>query len=79
MSDNASPEQKMPALACNFGVVPAAQRPSYRHLLQRLRGAVEERRELPEGYAFRLSSTAITARKVSEWMRMEHRCCPFPP
>jgi hypothetical protein len=37
-------------LACNITAIPAAQRPRYTELVARLRTAIANRTELPDGY-----------------------------
>lgn len=64
-------------LACNLKAIPAVERPHYNDLMNRLRTAVRERRQIPHGYAFRLDAKAIGLREVGEWMSMERLCCPF--
>jgi hypothetical protein len=45
--------------------------------MERLRSAVHDSRELPDGYAFSLHSEAINLPDVAEWITMERLCCPF--
>jgi len=66
-----------PPLACNIQAIRASQRPRYHDLVTRLRSAMRERRELPDGYEYLLDSTKITLAEVSEWITMERLCCPF--
>ncbi|MFN3325387.1 MAG: hypothetical protein ACK5AZ_17980 [Bryobacteraceae bacterium] len=66
-----------PVLACNANAITAAERPRYRELLTKLRLATRARRELPDGYAFRLMEKSISLADVAEWIRMERLCCPF--
>jgi hypothetical protein len=40
-------------------------------------GASEERRELDNGYAFRLLSQKISLLEIAEWVTLERRCCRF--
>jgi hypothetical protein len=68
---------KPPALACNTKAISAEDRPRYKELVGKLRGSISERRELRDGYAFRLTETSITLQEVAEWIRMERLCCPF--
>jgi hypothetical protein len=42
-----------------------------------LRHAVQERRELPDGYAFRVDTAQIATSQLVEWVELEKRCCPF--
>ena len=61
--------------ACNLAALTKTERATHRELTQRLLGAVEERRELQSGYAFRLpAKTLLTA---AQWVSLERRCCPF--
>ncbi|HET8580780.1 MAG TPA: hypothetical protein VFL31_07260, partial [Nitrospiraceae bacterium] len=40
-------------------------------------GAVQEIRELPSGYAFRLPNEANMLLKAAEFIMRERLCCPF--
>ena len=53
------------------------ERARYLMLSRKLMGAGEERRELHDGYAFRLAAEKISLPEVAEWMTFERRCCPF--
>jgi hypothetical protein len=66
-----------PLIACNIQAICAVQKPRYNELVSRLRAAMYERRELPEGYIYLLDSAKITLPEVSEWITMERWCCPF--
>ena len=66
-----------PVLACNIKAISALQRPRYNDLVARLREAMRDRRELPDGYTYALDSAKITLPEVSEWIAMERLCCPF--
>jgi len=64
-----------PQYACNMAALTRTERATHHQLSQRLLGAVEERRELRNGYAFRLpAKTFMTA---AQWVALERRCCPF--
>lgn len=45
--------------------------------LEPLRLAVEERRELPDGWAFRFPGDASTCRTLFTFVLEERACCPF--
>jgi len=62
-------------IACNLGALTASERSRHDKLAQGLWGSVLERRELPDGYAFRLPGGALVA--TAEWVALEHKCCPF--
>ena len=66
-----------PLLACNLKAISAVQRPRYQDLVFRLRAAMRDRKELPDGYNYSLDSAKITEPEVSEWIAMERLCCPF--
>jgi hypothetical protein len=66
-----------PDLACNFHAIGASQWPRYNNLVTRLRSAMRDHRELPDGYIYLLDSTKIALAEVSEWITMERLCCPF--
>jgi hypothetical protein len=50
-----------------------------RHLaaIEEVFGAVEEIRELPDGYAFRLPGEAAWVMKAADFITKERLCCPF--
>ncbi len=66
-----------PAFACNLKAITAAERPRYKELVRRVRAAMRDRREISDGYAFKLDSKAVTLPEAAEWISMEHLCCPF--
>ena len=68
--------RQMP-LACNSKAISATERPRYKELLGNLKLAVRERRELPDGYSFRLDERTVSLKDMAEWAGMERRCCPF--
>ena len=70
-------DAKTPVVACNLKAISATERPRYNELMKRLRTAVRERSELPDGYDFRLDGNAITLREVADWISLERLCCPF--
>jgi hypothetical protein len=63
-------------LACVPAAIPAAARSAHFELLKRLFGAeARERREHPDGYAFRFDADAWS--DVARWIDNERHCCPF--
>ncbi|MGH9841064.1 MAG: hypothetical protein ACREEM_20095 [Blastocatellia bacterium] len=64
-------------IACSLTALSTAQRKRHGDLTGRLRAAVAELRELPDGYAFRLPADETRIRETAEWMAMERLCCPF--
>jgi hypothetical protein len=62
---------------CNLGVMNQEERGRYIALSRKLRSASEERRELDNGYAFKLAASKISLMEIAEWIIFERRCCPF--
>ena len=61
--------------ACDLRALTSDERAQHTELGRRLLSAVEERRELPNGYAFRLAAGEwLTA---ARWAALERKCCPF--
>ena len=61
--------------ACNMKALTTAERARHQELSHTLFPAVQEKRELPNGYAFRLPPADLMT--VAEWVSFERRCCPF--
>lgn len=64
-----------PALACDMRAMTKDQRAEHARLARELFAAVQERRELPNGYAFRLAAERWL--DTARWADLERRCCPF--
>jgi hypothetical protein len=63
-------------LACDLTAIPAERRAGHQALAARLFGeAAEERRELPDGYAWRFPAERYP--DVAAFVADERRCCPF--
>src|SRR5262245_46429339 len=63
-------------IACAPSVFSPAERERWNEL-RRWRRSVQEIRELPEGYAFRLDPDRAVLPEIAEWIALERRCCPF--
>jgi hypothetical protein len=61
--------------ACNLKALNATERARYQELTKALMTATQEKRELPNGYGFRLSPSSLMA--AAEWISFERKCCPF--
>lgn len=61
--------------ACNMLALTKTERATHQKLSRALFAAVQERRELPNGYAFRLPAASLV--KAAQWVALEGRCCPF--
>ena len=63
-------------IACVPSAIPIEQRAAHfelaRHLLIEV---VEQREQLPEGYAFRLPADSLIS--VAQFVSNERKCCPF--
>jgi len=64
-------------IVCNMEGFDRKQRERHRLLTAQLHTAVQETRELADGYSFRLSSDEATIQSTAEWITLERRCCPF--
>jgi hypothetical protein len=64
-------------LMCNMNGIPPQERARYGRLVETLRHAIEERRELPDGYAFQMNTKKIDTAQLVEWVELERQCCPF--
>ena len=62
--------------ACNLKAINVEQRKQYDRLSKALFGAVEERRELQDGFAFRLANS-VSLPDAAAWADLESKCCPF--
>jgi hypothetical protein len=62
---------------CNINGIPSQERARYGQLVEALRHAIEERRELPDGYAFQMDTRQISTAQLVAWVELERQCCPF--
>jgi glyoxylase-like metal-dependent hydrolase (beta-lactamase superfamily II) len=69
-------EQNATPFFCNPQAMTTEERERYHKLTQTIFSSLEERRELADGYAFRLSPT-ISISTAGEWTELESKCCPF--
>lgn len=70
-------ENNEPPFACNMKAMNAEQRQRYDVLVKQLQSTIQEIKELPKGYAFRLPSETSTVKDAAEWITYERLCCPF--
>ena len=68
---------KIQPLACGLTAMTPAQRQHYGEIKTRLRSAVQEVKELPNGYAFRYAADPALLMAAAEFITLESRCCPF--
>ena len=75
MTNEENPEDT--SLLCNLAAMTPTQRAQYETQKQRLREAIEETQELPNGYAFRFASAPNLLIDIAQFMEGERHCCPF--
>ena len=56
--------------SCNINGIPLQTRAHYHQLVAALIRAIDEKRELPDGYAFRINSLGLRKRFRSRWNPM---------
>ena len=66
-----------PLRGCNLNAFSVDERFQHRTLTEELRLAIAEKRELDDGFAFRISSSRFPPSRIVEWITLEQRCCPF--
>ncbi|MBV9672219.1 MAG: hypothetical protein JO076_05260 [Verrucomicrobia bacterium] len=66
-----------PGLTSNLEAIPPEQRGRYTQLTDSLRHAIQQKRELPDGYAVRLDTSLFPIEQALEWIKLEQMCCPF--
>jgi hypothetical protein len=64
-------------LTCNINGIPLQERARYERLVEVLRHAIQKRRELSDGYAFKMDTKQIGTTQLAEWIELERQCCPF--
>jgi hypothetical protein len=62
-------------IACDLTAIPSEQRGRHEALATLMFGAVEQKRELADGYAYQLPVDLWE--QVAEWVMLERLCCPF--
>ena len=69
-------EQESP-FTCDMTAFSPSERKQHIDAIQEVFGAVEETRELPDGYAFRLPNEVAWVMKAADFITKERLCCPF--
>ncbi len=49
----------------------------YKSLMEGMRSAIQEMKELPDGFAFRFPSDPPIIVNLAEWITLERQCCSF--
>ena len=73
----AAPVETSTPFFCNLKALTPSERSEHQALTVRLARSVAAPRELPDGYAFELTSTELSIRDLATWIDYERRCCPF--
>lgn len=76
MSNSADARTESP-FACDMTAIEASRRGQHIATTGELFSAVEEIRELPNGYAFRLPNESDVLTKAAKFIALERLCCPF--
>jgi hypothetical protein len=69
--------EKESPFACDMTAIAADQRGAHFATIEELFRAVEEVRELPNGYAFRLANDPHVILTAAQFIALERLCCPF--
>jgi hypothetical protein len=65
------------AICCDPNAVPPEQRDRWAAVGRQVYAAVEEVRDLPDGYRFRLPTTSAMLLQLAEYVSNERLCCGF--
>ena len=74
---DATLEENESPIACDLSGLDTHQRRRYETLIAEMGTAVQEVRELPDGYAIRIPSEGSIFLAIAEWITLERLCCPF--
>ena len=64
-------------IACDFTAMSDAQRARYGEIRREMEAALEELRDLPDGYALRFPAGSSLIALLAEFITLERLCCPF--
>ncbi len=64
-------------IACQLNTLDADEQRRRKKLFDEVRAAVEETRDLPDGYAWRVPDEIALDGRTTELISLERRCCPF--
>ena len=71
-----NPDQSVP-FACDMSALSPAERQRHIATIQEVFGAVQEIRELPNGYSFQLADEEGVLMQAAAFVSRERLCCPF--
>src|SRR5437867_9356121 len=72
-----APVQAQSPFRCDLHSLTKEERSHQAHLTARLVSAIVEKRELRDGFAFKLDLEKISLGAVGEWTELERKCCAF--
>ncbi len=61
-------------LACNLNAISQQNLHRYKDLFRRIQAAITDRRELEDGYVFRLDGDSVSLPDVAQWISLERLC-----
>ncbi len=64
-------------IGCQLGAFDLEESERYKSLREGMRSAIQEMKELPDGFAFRFPSDPHVIVNLAEWITLERRCCSF--
>ncbi|HYQ96344.1 MAG TPA: hypothetical protein VER38_04985 [Candidatus Eisenbacteria bacterium] len=64
-------------LQCNLDALSPTERAHHAATLHKLGEKILERKELPDGYAYRFAWESDILEQFVEWIPLERACCPF--
>ena len=64
-------------MVCQLGEFDLEESERYKSLREEMRSAIQEMKELPDGFAFRFHSDPLVIVNLAEWITLERRCCSF--
>ena len=70
-------DKPAPPIACDLHKLTAAEREREKSLLDEVRKAALEIRDIPSGYALQFPGDAGTVLTLAEFITLERACCPF--
>jgi hypothetical protein len=62
---------------CDLYALTSEQRLVHAELTARLVAGILEKRELAEGFAFRVDAEKVPPDAIGQWIELERKCCPF--
>jgi hypothetical protein len=74
---NDASAEKVSPFACDMSAIEPDRRGEHIATIDELFRAVEDIRELPNGYAFKLPNESNVLIKAAEFITLERLCCPF--